>query len=115
MKPTHFRAYAKTTAVSRRNIDAGDGNVHRATVEHDTHDPVVEGKTKDGRAAFTSDTPIEYVAFYRREGEDEICLGQFDGPFPKGKITADFKDIPEEPPLVGQDTVTETQGFRKIG
>lgn len=115
MQPTHFRAYAKTTAVSRRNLDQGDGTVHRATVEHDTHDPVVEGKTKEGRASFSSKVPIDHIAFYGGTIAEAVCLGQLDGPFPAGKITADFKDIPEEPPLLEQDTVTEAQGFRKIG
>lgn len=96
MQPTHFRAYALDTAKSRRPNPAGPGN---ANVEHDVHNPVVEGAVKGGEASFTAKGEIAYVAFYAGEGDDQVCVGHLDGPFGPGKVSVDFADIPAVGPV----------------
>lgn len=101
MQPTSFRAYAASTALSRRAIpiEQPDGTtvVQKASLQHDVHDIAAEGAVTDGVAAFSSKAQIAYVAFYAGEGDDAVCLGRLDGPFGPGKISVDFADIPEEP------------------
>jgi hypothetical protein len=95
MQPTHFRAYAAQTALSRRLI-AGE----KLNLEHDVHNPVVEGELKDGVAAFTSKAEIAYVAFYAGDaGDDQVCLGRVDGPFGPGKVEVSSADVPQDGPV----------------
>lgn len=108
MKGLNFRAYASSEAVSRRDLKSG-----RATVSHDVHDVVAEGKASDDKASFTPDQEVAYVAFYRGSGDEAVCVGRVDGPFAKGK-KADVQFVEEDHVVTAPEAQESDEGYRPV-
>jgi hypothetical protein len=70
----HFRAYGKTTVLSKRHRDA-EGNPGPLEVE----DVIAEGSAKNGVASFDAgEAKVSRVVFYDGPKETETVVGSVD-------------------------------------